>query len=107
MDLSNRNMNGHILPSAYKERLDRFKKSDAEREDMLEEIIRNYESLKQEYEEKCDDYNNEVESRRLWQNKAREGARALTEFKQASVSLFPTFLGIIMSPQRQLTDCAS
>jgi len=50
------------------------------------EINRKYEELKSFYEEKCDDFSNEVESRRMWQAKARTSEAALTEHRQFSVS---------------------
>jgi len=78
-------MNGHQPPISYTERLEAFRKSDADRDDMVSEIIRSYEGLKLQFAEKCDDYNNEVESRRLWQTKARENETALREQRQASV----------------------
>jgi len=78
-------MNGHATPASYRERLDAFRRSDADREDMVNEVIRKYEELKMQYDEKCDDYHNEVESRRLWQSKAREHESALREQRQVSV----------------------
>ncbi|ROT38471.1 hypothetical protein SODALDRAFT_333058 [Sodiomyces alkalinus F11] len=36
----------------------------------LQELISQYENLKKAYADKCADYNNEVESRRMWQSKA-------------------------------------
>ena len=78
-------MNGHGPPTSYAERLNAFRKSDSDRDDMVNEVIRQYEELKLKYDEKCDDYHNEVESRRLWQSKAREHEGALREQRQASV----------------------
>jgi len=39
-------MNGHQPPISYTERLEAFRKSDADRDDMVSEIIRSYEGLK-------------------------------------------------------------
>lgn len=78
-------MNGHSAAMGYAERLEAFRKSDAERDEMVAEIIRNYHQLQLQYGEKCDDYNNEVESRRMWQSKAKTSEVALTEQRQASV----------------------
>lgn len=69
----------------YASALEKFRKSDAERDTLVSEIIGQYEKLKHAYEEKCDDFNSEVESRRLWQSKAKTNEAALTEHKQVSV----------------------
>ena len=79
-------MNGHTTPSSYLDRLEAFRKTDAERDALVAEVIRNYEELQLKYAEKCDDYSNEVESRRMWQGKASTNERALAQYKQASVS---------------------
>lgn len=71
---------------SYADRLEAFRKSDSERDAMVTEILRNYEELHMKYVEKVDDYNNEVESRRMWQSKARTTELALSEQKQASGS---------------------
>jgi len=78
-------MNGHTTAMSYAERLEGFRKSDADRDAMVTEVIRNFEELQLKYHEKCDDYNNEVESRRMWQSKARTSEQALSEHKVASV----------------------
>ena len=80
-------VNGHTHPPDYLARLEAFRKSDAERDALVAELIRNYAELQLKYTEKCDDYSNEVESRRMWQGKASTHERALAEHKQASVSL--------------------
>jgi antirestriction protein len=80
-------MNGTAIPSSgYLDRLEEFRRSDRERDALVEEIIKNYEALRLRYDEKVDDYNNEVESRRMWQAKAKECQTSLAELKQASVS---------------------
>jgi hypothetical protein len=84
-------MNGHANHSSYyADRLEAFRKSDAERDALLVEVIRKYEELQLKYAEKCDDFSNEVESRRMWQSKASSHERALAEHKQASVCSSPT-----------------
>jgi hypothetical protein len=50
-------------------RMETFRRSDAEREAMVTELISSYEELHTKYLEKCADYNNEVKSRRSWQEK--------------------------------------
>lgn len=81
-------MNGHTnhSSSSYTDRLAAFRASDAERDTLVAEVIRKYEELQLKFAEKCDDYNNEVESRRMWQTKARSNEQALAEHKQVSVS---------------------
>ncbi|KXL46403.1 hypothetical protein M433DRAFT_88094 [Acidomyces richmondensis BFW] len=79
-------MNGHAIPLDYAARLDAFRKSDSERDALVADLVKNYESLKLKYDQKCDDYNNEVESRRMWQNKANANERALNEHRVASGS---------------------
>lgn len=78
-------MNGHVSSASYLERLESFRRSDTERDNMVAEVIEQYRELKLQYDEKCDDYNNEIESRRLWQSKARESDAALREHRQVSV----------------------
>lgn len=80
-------MNGHGTPPSYAEQLELFKKNDSARDAFIQDLIRNYEELQLKYAEKCEDYNNEVESRRLWQGKASSNERALAAQRQASVSL--------------------
>ena len=80
-------MNGHTTPSSYVDRLEAFRKTDAERDALVAEVIRNYEELQLKYAEKCDDYKNEVESRRMWQSKASTHERSLMEYRQVSVGL--------------------
>ena len=84
-------MNGHSAPSSYLDRLEAFRKTDADRDALVAEVIRNYEELQHKYAEKCDDYNNEVQSRRLWQGKA-------AEYKQVSVS---SFVAHLLTPKQQ------
>ncbi|KAK5125458.1 hypothetical protein LTR85_000567 [Meristemomyces frigidus] len=79
-------MNGHSVPMSYTDRIEIFRRVDAERDGMVAEIMRHLEELQLKYSEKCDDYNNEVESRRMWQSKANTSERALTEQRQASGS---------------------
>lgn len=79
-------MNGHAPPASYLEHLEAFQKRQKQDADFITEVIRNYEELQIKYAEKCDDYNNEVASRRMWQSKASCHERALIEQKQVSVS---------------------
>ncbi|TKA76237.1 hypothetical protein B0A55_06382 [Friedmanniomyces simplex] len=70
----------------YTSRLESFRKSDSERDALVSEVLQRFEELQLKYTEKCDDYNNEVESRRMWQSKAKTTELALMEQKQASGS---------------------
>ena len=81
-------MNGRTIIPSYAEKLDGFRRSDEERDALIAEIIRDYEELQLKYAEKCDDFNNEVESRRMWQTKASYNAQALAQHKQVSVRTF-------------------
>ena len=44
---------------------------------MISDVVARYEELHLKYVEKCDDLNNEVESRRMWQTKASTSLKAL------------------------------
>ncbi|GAB7358130.1 hypothetical protein MBLNU230_g0288t1 [Neophaeotheca triangularis] len=68
----------------YLEKLEGFRRSDAARDEMVTELVNKLSHLEARYNEKCDDYNNEVESRRMWQAKASANERAVTSLKQAS-----------------------
>lgn len=70
----------------YAGRLEAFRQSDRTRDDMVEGLISSYNELQAKYNEKCDDYSNEVEGRRTWQNKAKLAEQALAEQRQAYVS---------------------
>ncbi|KAF2161711.1 hypothetical protein M409DRAFT_69525 [Zasmidium cellare ATCC 36951] len=72
--------------STFSARLEGIKKADDERAAFLEEVIKAYDELKLKFDERTDDYNNEVASRRLWQSKASQSEQALAQHKQASAS---------------------
>lgn len=78
-------MNGHSALGSYQERLEAFRRSDAERDALVTELITKYEELQARYDEKCGDYENEVESRRTWQNAAKSSEREMIALRQASV----------------------
>ena len=94
-------MNGHATLSTYTQRLEAFRKTDAERDAFVAELVRSYEELQLKYSEKCDDLSNEVESRRMWQGKASSNERALCELKQVSVSTSPIAVWPQAEQQRQ------
>jgi hypothetical protein len=76
-------MNGHA--ESYLDRLQAFRESDKERDALVSDLIKKYQDLQTKYDEKCDDYDNEVESRRIWQSNAKESSRELLTLRQASV----------------------
>ena len=80
-------LNGHSKPTIYAEKLELFKQNDSARDVFIQDLIRDYEELKLKYDEIRNDYDNEVESRRMWQSKASLNERALAEQRQASVSV--------------------
>lgn len=86
MDSMNMNGDGNSA-GVYLERLEGFRRSDAARDDMVTELVNKLSHLEAKFNEKCDDYNNEVESRRMWQAKASANERAVTSMKQASVKM--------------------
>ena len=67
-------------------RLDAFRKSDAERDALLLEVVKAYETLKNEFEEQTADYNNEKESRRAWQSKATNTQKLIDQHAKQSAS---------------------
>jgi hypothetical protein len=75
--------------ATYADKLDAFRKSDAERDALVASLIADYEDLKVKIEEITDDYKNEVASRRMWQSKAASCEhnleQALVEQKQVAV----------------------
>ncbi|KAF1823683.1 uncharacterized protein K489DRAFT_394208 [Dissoconium aciculare CBS 342.82] len=74
-------MLGQIDTSDYLGRLEVFRKSDAERDALLQEV------------EQTADYNNEKDSRRLWQSKANTSQRLLDQHnKQSATSNFAVAL---------------
>jgi hypothetical protein len=75
--------------SGYLAQLEAFRQSDRARSEMVEELVDKYEDLMLRYEQKNDDYNNEVESRRHWQTKASKSERDLFDIKREAVSILP------------------
>lgn len=48
--------------------------------------MRAYQDLQYRFQEKCSDYDNEVESRRIWQGKAAEAQRYVQTVQRNAVS---------------------
>ncbi|MBE3045102.1 hypothetical protein IMZ48_21620 [Candidatus Bathyarchaeota archaeon] len=53
---------------------------------MIGEILHKYDALLAEYQRKSDDYDNEVESRRMWQSKELMARNEVKESRYARVS---------------------
>lgn len=71
----------------YLLKLESFRKTDTERERLITEVLGEYHTLLAEYQRKCDDYANEVESRRMWQQKESIAREEVKESRYAIVSL--------------------
>lgn len=70
----------------YASKLDTFRAIDREREELITEVLRKYDGLLTEYKRKCDDYENEMESRRMWQQKEMIARNEVKESRYARVS---------------------
>jgi hypothetical protein len=66
-------------------RLEAFRKSDEERNALFDDLVNQYKALKIKYDEKAGDYDNELASRRMWQQRASSSEQALSTHKQQSV----------------------
>ncbi|KAK0371998.1 c-x8-c-x5-c-x3-h type zinc finger protein [Colletotrichum limetticola] len=64
-------MDGPNNLKQYARQLEIFRHQDQVRGQMISEILTRLENLQRAYQDKCYDYNNEVESRRWWQTKAQ------------------------------------
>lgn len=51
-----------------------------------QDVLQRLQELEYRYQEKCSDYDNEVESRRIWQSKAAEAQRYVQSIQRSSVS---------------------
>jgi len=82
-------MNGHdgyAPATSYFERFEAFRQSDREREAFVADLVQKYQDLQTRYQQKCGDYENEVEGRRIWYNNAKAREAELLTLRQASVS---------------------
>lgn len=70
----------------YALKLESFRHVDREREELITELLRKYDVLLTEYRRKSDDYDNEVESRRMWQQKETLARNEVKESRYARVS---------------------
>lgn len=74
-----------IEASSYLARLEQFRLSDKARDEMVEELVRKYEEIRHIYEEKCGDYDNEVQARRYWYNESKMLKDQLDDHKRVVV----------------------
>ena len=63
-------MNGDMAVLDIQTRLQAFKESDTERESLVSELVRRFESLQSQYKEKCEDLAEATETRRMWSTRA-------------------------------------
>lgn len=70
----------------YSLKLEGFRHSDRLREELITDVLRKYDSLLADFDRKCDDYNNEVESRRMWQQKESLARNEVKQTRYATVS---------------------
>lgn len=69
---------------SHHDKLESFRKADAERDAFVQQMIQSFEELQVKYQRKCDDYENEIESRRMWQGKADAAQRAVQNVQHNS-----------------------
>ena len=81
-------------PLTLNERLEAFRRSDAERDALLQNVLQAYSQLQQEYETKCIDYDDAVEARRRWQSEASD-AKRYVQILQRNSDTNPFVLALI------------
>ncbi|KAI1479191.1 hypothetical protein K445DRAFT_314129 [Daldinia sp. EC12] len=67
--------------ASYIARLEQFNQFDKEREDMIKELIAQNEDLEKRLETKCKEYDNEVQTRTIYQARANDVTIQLTDIK--------------------------
>ncbi|GJC80815.1 hypothetical protein ColLi_03653 [Colletotrichum liriopes] len=70
----------------YVQQLEIFRRNDFTRDQMIQELLVRHGQLQALFREKCDDYSNEVESRRMWQTKANNLGREVASLNKANES---------------------
>ncbi|KAK1994087.1 C-x8-C-x5-C-x3-H type zinc finger protein [Colletotrichum falcatum] len=70
----------------YVQQLEIFRRNDFTRDQMIQDLLVRHGQLQALYREKCDDYSNEVESRRMWQTKANNLGQEVSSLKKANES---------------------
>ncbi|EKG09369.1 Zinc finger CCCH-type protein [Macrophomina phaseolina MS6] len=74
-----------MLP-ALEQKLEFFRRSDQERDALLQEVIRQYGRIQIAYTEKCEDVENEAQARRYWQQQFGEASKVLAMTRQQAES---------------------
>ncbi|THY37761.1 hypothetical protein D6C99_09471 [Aureobasidium pullulans] len=91
--MSSGHTNGHTDTQSFlgglESQLEGFRRSDAERDALVQEVIHKYAELQQQYHNKSEDYENELASRRMWQAQARNFERSL---QTTNMGLFHDYL---------------
>ncbi|KAI1106177.1 hypothetical protein F4804DRAFT_330546 [Jackrogersella minutella] len=72
---------GYENDVGYLTRLESFHRLDQEREDMLKELIAKHQDLEQRFDRKCKEYDNEFQTRSLYQAQANEATKQLTDIQ--------------------------
>ncbi|KAK1974187.1 C-x8-C-x5-C-x3-H type zinc finger protein [Colletotrichum cereale] len=70
----------------YVQQLEIFQRNDFTRDQMIQDLLARLDQLQALYRKKCDDYSNEVESRRMWQTKANILGQEVSSLKKANES---------------------
>ncbi|KAF2455852.1 hypothetical protein BDY21DRAFT_288622, partial [Lineolata rhizophorae] len=88
---------------SFKAQLDACHQSDLRREALCRDLLLHYEKLESAYHEKCTDYDNEVESRRRWQQEAN-ACREVANSARLSMESNPFVLALIDGDGAVFTD---
>ncbi|KAG9560229.1 hypothetical protein KCU77_g17994, partial [Aureobasidium melanogenum] len=83
---TNGQTNDQSFPRSLESQLEGFRRSDAQRDALVQEMIQRYAELQQQFHHKSEDYENELASRRMWQAQARNFERTLQTTTMGLVS---------------------
>ncbi|KAI1774620.1 hypothetical protein F4818DRAFT_418444 [Hypoxylon cercidicola] len=76
-------MNGEFKDGAnYLARLNSFHRVDKERDELIKELVANCQDLRARLEKKCKEYDEEAQTRRLYQSQANEANKKLADFQR-------------------------
>ena len=79
------------VAASYLSRLDAFRRSDQDRDEMVRELIKKCTELADRYEKKNAQFESELETRLMWQKASKAHEQELTQLKTANVRfVFPT-----------------
>jgi hypothetical protein len=70
----------------YVSKFEGFRRSDEEREHMVANLLRRFQDLQTEYQKKCSDYENEVNSRRQYQDEVKRARAEISDARKSKVS---------------------